>query len=384
MKLSCLQESLAKGLAIVGHAVATRSTLPILSNILLATDGGRLRLSATDLEVGLACWIGAKVEEDGATTVPARTFVDLVGAMPPDRIDMALAARTQTLNFRCGRFENNIRGIDPAEFPLFPSLDQSSVMRASPNTLKTAINQVVFAATSDDKRPILAGVLADFHNDAQSGQGQVTFAAADGFRLATRTMPLVEPATAPMSIIIPAKAMSLLARTCGAQASPVTISVTPSKAQVVFRLDSIDLATQLIDGRFPEFQNIVPKRKDTLVIAKTSEVLKACKAASVFARDSSNIARFTVTPGSDLEPGSVTVQATSAEAGDNVGKVDANVEGPAIQIAFNIAYVMDALSAAGTEQVAIELTTPASPGVFRPVGQEDTYQCVIMPMNLSR
>jgi DNA polymerase-3 subunit beta len=146
----------------------------------------------------------------------------------------------------------------------------------------------------------------------------------------------------------------------------------------------MELVAQLIDGTFPDYNLIVPKKKDTRVVARASEVLKACKAASVFARDSSNIVRFTVTPGSELEPGNVTVQATSAEAGDNVSKVDASVEGPAVQIAFNVTYVMDALSAAGTEQVAIELTTPASPGVFRPVGQEDAYQCVIMPMNLNR
>ena len=384
MKASCLQENLSKGLSLVGHAVATRSTLPILSNVLLAADQGRLKLSATNLEVGLTCWIGAKVEEEGATTVPARTFADLVGAMPQERVDLALAERTHTLNMRCGRFENNVRGIDPAEFPVVPGLDGKTVIRAEAGLLRTAINQVVFAAATDDKRPILAGMLARFHNDAQSGNGRVTFAAADGFRLAVRTIPLSAPVSDTLSAIVPARAMALLARTASAQESPISIHITPSKSQVVFRLENVELVAQLIDGTFPDYNLIVPKKKDTRVVARTSEVLKACKAASVFARDSSNIVRFTVTPGSDLEPGNVTVQATSAEAGDNVGKVDANVEGPAAQIAFNVAYVMDALSAAGSEQVAIELTTPSSPGVLRPVGQEDSYQCVIMPMNLQR
>lgn len=384
MKVSCLQENLAKSLSIVGHAVATRSTLPILSNVLLAADQGRLKLSATNLEVGLTCWIGAKVEEDGSTTVPARTFSDLVEAMPPERVDIALAECTHTLNMRCGRFENNIRGIDPAEFPAMPEVDGKTVIRAEAGLLRTAINQVVFAAATDDKRPILAGMLARFHNDSQSGHGRVTFAAADGFRLAIRTIPLPEPVAEPLSAIVPAKAMALLARTASAQEAPISIHVTPSRSQAVFRLESVELVSQLIDGAFPDYMQIVPKKKDTRVVARTSEVLKACKAASVFARDSSNIVRFTVTPGSDLEPGNVTVQATSAEAGDNVGKVDANVEGPAVQIAFNVTYVMDALSAAGSEQIAIELTTPASPGVLRPVGQEENYQCVIMPMNLQR
>ena len=381
MKLSCLQENLAKSLDVVGHAVATRSTLPVLSNILLATDSGRLKLSATNLEVGVSCWIGAKVEEDGATTVPARTLSDLVDALPHERVDLSLAARTQTLNLRCGRFQNNIRGLDPAEFPLLPSLDQASVMRAAADMLKAAINQVVFAAATDDKRPILAGVLADFFTDAQSGQGKLTLAAADGFRLAVRTMSLVEPVAKPVSVIVPAKALALLGRTSNGQQAPVAIHVTPSKSQVLFHLDNVDLAAQLIDGAFPEWEKIVPKGKQVRVVAKSSEVLKACKAASVFARDSSNIVRLTATPGSDIEPGHVTVQATSAEAGDNVGQLDALVEGPAIQIGLNVNYVMDAVSAACTEQIALEMTTPSSPVVFRPVGQ-DSSLCAVMPMSL--
>ena len=390
MKLSCLQENMSKSLDVVGHAVATRSTLPVLSNILLATDSGRLKLSATNLEVGVSCWIGAKVEEEGSTTVPARTLSDLVDALPHERIDISLAARTQTLNLRCGRFQNNIRGLDPAEFPLLPSLDPAPVMRAAADMLKAAINQVVFAAATDDKRPILAGVLADFFNDAQSGQGKLTLAAADtctarrrkcGFRLAVRTMSLVEPVAKPVSVIVPAKALALLSRTSNGQQAPVSIHVTPSKSQVLFHLDNVDLAAQLIDGAFPEWEKIVPKGKQVRVVAKSSEVLKACKAASVFARDSSNIVRLTVAPGSDIEPGHVTVQATSAEAGDNVGQLDALVEGSALQIGLNVNYVMDAVSAACTEQIALEMTTPSSPVVFRPVGQ-DSSLCAVMPMSL--
>jgi DNA polymerase-3 subunit beta len=194
MKVSCLQENLAKGLSIVGRAVATRSTLPVLSNILLATDQGRLKLSATNLEIGITCWIGGKVEEDGATTIPARTFVDLVGALPAERVDMELVVRTQSLNLKCGRFENNIRGIDATEFPLIPTADDANAIRIDPDSLRTMINQVVFAAAADESRPILTGVLARFEND------QVTFAAADRFRLAVRTAPLIEAVATPCSI----------------------------------------------------------------------------------------------------------------------------------------------------------------------------------------
>lgn len=375
MKVSCLQENLAKGLSIVGRAVATRSTLPVLSNILLATDQGRLKLSATNLEIGITCWIGAKVEEDGATTVPARTFVDLVSALPAERVDMELVVRTQTLNLKCGRFENNIRGIDATEFPLIPAADDSSAIRIEPDTLRTMINQVVFAAALDESRPILTGVLARFDKD------QVTFAAADGFRLAVRTAPLIEPVSAPMSVIIPARALAELARISGDQEAPVTINITPSKSQVLFHLDHIDLVSQLIDGNFPDYNQIIPKKRETRSVVGTAELLKACKAANVFARESANIVKLTIEPGSELAPGHVTVQATSAETGDNVGEMDATVDGAPLQIAFNVKYLIDFLSVANAAQVALEVTTPSSPGKFTPVG-DDTFLCVVMPMHI--
>jgi DNA polymerase-3 subunit beta len=375
MRVSCLQENLAKGLSIVGRAVATRSTLPVLSNILLATDQGRLKLSATNLEIGITCWIGAKVEEDGAMTVPARTFVDLVSALPAERVDMELVVRTQTLNLKCGRFENNVRGIDATEFPLIPTADDDKAIRIDPEVLRTLVNQVVFAAATDESRPILTGVLARFDND------KVTFAASDGFRLAVRTAPLLEPVPAPMSVIIPARALAELGRISGDQEDPVTINITPSKSQVLFHLDHIELVSQLIDGNFPDYTQIIPKKKETRTVVGTAELLKACKAANVFARESANIVKLTIEPGSELAPGHITVQATSAETGDNVGEMDATVEGTPIQIAFNVKYLIDMLSAANAAQVALETSTPSSPGKFVPVG-DDSFLCVVMPMHI--
>jgi DNA polymerase-3 subunit beta len=375
MRVSCLQENLAKGLSIVARAVATRSTLPVLSNILLATDQGRLKLSATNLEIGITCWIGAKVEEDGATTVPARTFVDLVSALPAERADMALNVRTQTLNVKCGRFENNVRGIDAAEFPIIPTADDAKAIRIDAEVLRTMISQVVFAAATDESRPILTGVLAKFDTD------KVTLAASDGFRLAVRTAPLIEPIPQPISIIIPARALAELGRISGDQENPVTINITPSKSQVLFHLDYIELVSQLIDGNFPDYNQIIPKKKETRTVVGTAELLKACKAANVFARESANIVKLSVEPGTELAPGHVTLQATSAETGDNVGEMDATVEGAAVQIAFNVKYLIDFLSVANAAQVGLETTTASSPGKFTPVG-DDAFLCVVMPMHL--
>ena len=170
MKVSCLQENLAKGLAIVGRAVATRSTLPVLSNILLSTDGSRLKLSATNLEVGINCWIGAKVEQEGATTVPARLLADFINSLPPERIDLDLITRTQTLNLKSGRFEANIKGIDAQEFPLILIPEEDSRLTIKPDVLRQMIDQVAFAAATDESRPVLTGVLADVSEGRQIGR----------------------------------------------------------------------------------------------------------------------------------------------------------------------------------------------------------------------
>ncbi len=389
MKVSCLQENLAKGLSIVSRAVAARSTLPVLGNILIATDNGRLKLSATNLEVGVTCWVGATVEEDGATTVPARTFVDLVNALPADRVDMELSVRTQTLNVKCGRFDNNVRGIDAHEFPLIPTADDANAIHIAPDALRQMIDQVAFAAATDESRPILTGVLARFENNPATSTGQLTFAASDGFRISVRTTALAEPIAAPLSVIIPARTLAELGRVIGSggpqfspQENPVSVTITPAKSQVLFHLDNVDLVSQLIDGNFPDYAPIVPKKWTTRTIVNTAELMKAYKAASVFARESANIVRLAIAAGDELTPGHITVAATSAEIGDNAGEMDATVEGNPIEIAFNVKFMLDVLGVAGAPQILIEMTAPTSPALIRPVGDND-FTHVIMPMHLA-
>ncbi|MBU0704712.1 MAG: DNA polymerase III subunit beta [Chloroflexi bacterium] len=377
MKVSCLQENLAKGLGIVGRAVSPRSTLPVLGNILLATDAGRLKLSATNLEVGINCWIGAKVEEDGATTVPARTLVDLVNALPPERVDMELVVRTQTLNLRAGRSESNIKGIDAQEFPIVPAPEGEGGIPVEPGVLRTAIQQVAFAAATDESRPILTGVLAKFE------EAQLTLAAADGFRLSVRTIPLPQSVADPFSIIIPARALAELGRISGEQKEPIIITVTPTRNQVIFQLTDVVLVSQLIDGNFPDYHQIIPRDRTTHTVVDTATFLKACKTALIFARDVAHIGRLHVRPGSELTPGHMIVSATSAETGDDVSELDASIEGDEVEIAFNIKYLIELLSVADSPQVALDTTTSSSPGVIRPVGEVD-FTHVIMPMHLGR
>ena len=258
MKLSCLQENLKRGLAIVGHAVAGKSTLPVLSNILLSTDEGRLKLAATNLEIGITCWIGAKIEEEGAVTVPAKLLSDYIGGLPNDKINLTLDSRTQTLSVQCGReFKANMKGIEADEFPVIPTIaDRTPTIAFPPDALREAIDQVAFAAASDDTRPVLAGVLLRLKGTS------ATFAAADGFRLSVRTVTLPEPVAEPQEVIVPGRALQELARTIGDVQGNVEVTVTPSGGQILFHTEQMDLVSRLIEGKFPDFEGIIPNNHD--------------------------------------------------------------------------------------------------------------------------
>jgi len=380
MKISCLQENLAKGLATVGRAVAARSTLPVLSNILLECDEGRLRLAATNLEVGVSCWIGARVEEEGSITVPARLLTEFVNSLPPGQIDMELTERTQTLNLKCARYEANIKGIDASEFPDVPTAETiggQDGLHLGAETFRRMIDQVVFAAATDESRPILTGVLAQFY------QGGLTMAAADGFRLSVVTADVGVDLDTATNVIVPARALSELSRIGVTQENDIELIITPQRNQILFHLDSTDVVSQLIDGNFPDYHQIVPKSHTTRTIVATADLLKAVKVAFLFARDAANIIRFNIVPGSELSPGQVVVTGTSAEFGDNVSEIDASIEGEELEIAFNAKYMIDALSVVGTAEIALETSTASSPGVIRPVDGDD-FLCVIMPMHITR
>ncbi|MDD3828279.1 MAG: DNA polymerase III subunit beta [Anaerolineaceae bacterium] len=383
MKITCLQENLARGLATVGRAVASRSTLPVLSNILLESDEGRLRLAATNLEIGVSCWIGARVEEEGRTTVPARLLTEFVNSLPPGQIEMELSERTQTLNLKCARYEANIKGIDASEFPLVPTADTIAAQGAGHRlhlqgeNFRRMIDQAVFAAATDESRPILTGVLAQFH------QGGLTLAAADGFRLAVTSADVGADLDEVTSVIIPARALSELARISTGEEETIELIITPGRNQILFHLPNTDLVSQLIEGNFPDYKQIVPKSYSTRTVVNTQDLLKAVKVAFLFARDAANIIRFNAVPGSELTPGQMIVTATSAEFGDNVSEIDASIQGDETEIAFNARYMIDALNVVGTPEVAVETSTSSSPGVLRPVGGDD-FLCVIMPMHITR
>jgi DNA polymerase III subunit beta len=375
MRVTVLQENLAHGLSIVSRAVSPRSTLPVLANVLVATDEGRLRLSATNLELGITCWIGAKIIEEGSTTVPARTFTDLIATLPSDQVEMALNVRNQKLNVRCGSSNTDINCIDSQEFPPMPIPDLSDGIPINVVELKEMIQQVAFAASSDEARPVLTGVLL-------TAQGnQLTLQAADGFRLSIRKAELSESLPRPIKAIIPARALSELARIASDSETTVTMLIPSNRGQVIFHMKDVELVSQLIDGSYPDLEQVIPRTHQTRTIISTPAILKACKQAEIFAREGTHIARIQITPGADQQPGTVEISGQSEETGFNQTVIDANIEGTPLLIAFNVRFLREVLDVIKTPNVILETNIETTPGVFRPAG-EDNFLHVIMPMHL--
>jgi DNA polymerase-3 subunit beta len=384
MRISCLQQNLAEGLGAVGRVVPTRSTLPVLGNVLLATDEGRLKLAATNLEMAMTVWVGARVEDEGSITLPARVLTEWINLLGRDQqVDLTLNARNKRVQLKCGRYESNIAGIDAEDFPPIPAVDEGTSVTIDAATFKDAIGQVAFAAAQEDSRPILTGVLLKLE------QGCLTMAAADGFRLAVRTIELPDAGDQSLTLVVPSRTLSELARVLpDEEGKVVELAATPTRSQVLFRVGDVQLVSRLIDGQFPDYARIIPQDAKTRAVAPVREVLQATRAASVFARDNSMIVRLELTPPSgeaELALGSMTISSTSAEMGDNTAELDATVDGEEQQVAFNGKYLREALEALGTPQLRLDLTGSASPGVFRPSGNEENgYLHVIMPMHIAK
>jgi DNA polymerase-3 subunit beta len=375
VKVSCLQENLQRALAQVARAVATKTSLPVLSNVLLATDDGRLRVAATNLEIGITTWIGASIEEEGRVTVDARLLAEFVNTLPNAPVTLAVDPAKFHLNVQSGRDKAGINGVDADDFPVIPRLEgEAYVATVDPQVLRDMIAQVEFAAATDESRPVLAGVLARF--DGQS----LTLAAADGFRLAVREGELAEPVPERLDAIVPARAMRELARILGDQTEPVRLAITPNQSQLLVRVGETEFLSRLIDGTFPDYRQIIPKEFATRLEMGRDAFLNAVRRASYFARDNNDVVRLEARAGEEeFMPGSIEVSANAAERGSSQSFVDASVSGPEAQIAFNSRYLVDVLGVLRNGQVVIAVNGPNQAGVVRPAAA-DGYTHVIMPM----
>ena len=387
MKLSCLQENLARGLATVGRAVASRSTLPITQNVLLKTDQGMLMLSATNLEIAITTWIGAMIEEEGAITVPHRLLADLVNSLPNDRIDLDLAGPDvegedgttvagNVLHLACGRAVAHMNGADPADFPPVPQVGEGTATNIDPAVLRSGIGLVAFSAASDESRPVLTGVEVKLH------ESSLVMAAADGFRLAVYTGQLAQPVEQDLQVIVPARTLQEVQRLVSDQSAPVQVTLSPERGQVMFKLENVELVSQLLQGSFPNYEQLIPESYETRAVMELDDLKRATQSAAVFARDGSNIVRMEMMPEESTEGGRLKVSARSEEVGDNLDELDIEqMVGEDAKIAFNVRYLQEIVNVLGRGKVAIEVTNSSSPGVFRPAESDSyVYVHVVMPM----
>lgn len=372
-KVTVEKSAFSESLSIVGRAVASSPHLPILSNILISSDGGQLRLAATDLTLGVSVWMDARLDGQISLTLPAKTLTDIVNSLADSEVQFTVNGKPEAA-IKSGTFKGVVRGIEASEFPAIPEHDVSSGIALDAALLKEMIQATAFAASTDEARPVLEGVQLSLDGNT------LTMAATDGFRLA------VKKATLPASVsskqvIIPASSLKETLRILSATKPDQVRLFIPSKgSQVVLRAGQVQLVSQLIDGRFPDYQMIVPKSYKTRTVLATADLLKASKQAGIIAREGGNVIQLRVTPGEN-QSGKVTVLAESGDTGESEVELPATVTGPELTIAFNVKFLQEGLEAIRTKNVVIETTSHKTPAVIRPAGEEE-YIYVLMPMHI--
>jgi DNA polymerase-3 subunit beta len=373
--VSAPQDLLQRSLSQVSRAVATKTTYPVLSNVLIEAADDSLKLAATNQEIGISTSIPAQVTEPGRVTVDARLLSEFVNTLPAEPVRLSNELGRLVLKVQGMGADAEINGIDADEFPLMPQPEENGyAATVDPQILREMISLVEFAAASDDSRPVLAGVLVRFEDD------HLTMAAADGFRLAVREGQLAAPVSERLDIIVPARAMRELSRILGDRTEPVDLTVTPNRGQLVVSTGDTIFSSRLIDGTFPDFRQIIPREFATQIELGRDEFLTAVRRAGFFARDNNDVVRIGARAAADeLASGQVQVSATAAERGSSQSELTAAVNGPDGQIAFNSRYLLDVLSVLKTSRVMLGMNGPNQAGVLRPM-ESSEYTYVIMPM----
>jgi len=381
VKVYCRRKDLYEGVQTVGRVVSGRSTLPILSHVLLQAAEGHLRLVATDFEVGMDIAIPATVDVEGAVTVPARIVGDILGSLPDSEVALSVD-ENNVVELQCLRSEYTIRGLPAQEFPKLPEVQGGRSVEIEQALLRQLINETSFAVSTDETRALLTGALTVL------GDGFIKMVATDTHRLAVSSMPApglqvvaeADEAEAGVDsgVIIPARALRELARVLTAEAGE-KLQIHITRNQVLFRMEGMSLVSRLIDGQFPNFERVIPKEYQKRLVMNTQELLAALRrASSILPRDSANRVVLRTT-----EEGLLDITAEAGEVGRAHEQIEVTREGEAVEIAFNVRYMMDMLSITEAESVVIELTGALNPGVVKPVSEEAegrSYLYVLMPM----
>jgi DNA polymerase-3 subunit beta len=364
MKASVLKENLAKALSVCGRVVSTRGSLEILSNIMLSTENGRMKVSATNLEVGINYWIGGKIEKDGDITIPARLFSDVVGSIISEKIDILV--EDYDVHIKSENDNLMIKGLPAEDFPIIPTIKDEPTFSIKATDLKEALNLVNFAAALDESRPVLSGIYFNLEGD------KLVLAATDSYRLAEKMIKLTSKAGKKMEVIVPAKTMIELSRVLGDITGDVNVFINEN--QILFAAKDIEFTSRLIEGQFPNYKQIIPEENETKAITPKDEFIGVLKVASLFARESANSINLIFKTKGEIE-----VKANSAQVGESTSVIKTKVDGKDGEISFNARYILDALNNIKEEKVSFEISGKLNPGTLKPAGVTD-YTYIIMPL----
>lgn len=362
MKISCKRENLLSGLNIVGRMVKTRATLPVLSNVMIASDKGRLKLISTDLEAAITHWIGAKIDEEGSVTLPARTLIDYVTSNSDETIE--IVSRTSDVSISSAHYHSTIKGLAAEEFPIIPQVGGEKPVKIKAKELKRAIFSVIYASALDETRPVLAGVLITIKGP------DLFVVATDSYRLAESTVN-VGKSTVPLEVIVPQRAAAELARILPQDDSNVDLYV--GENQVEFRFGDIEFQSRQIEGSFPDYEQIIPKEFVYEFDASRHELEEAIKTASIFSRESGNNIRFSASQNE------LVITSVSSQIGDAEARIKVVSKGAPLTISFNARYVLDALSATESENVHFSFAGELTAGLITDPENQD-YRYIIMPL----
>jgi DNA polymerase III subunit beta len=368
MKLSLTQENLNKALGLVSRAVSGRSSLPVLSNVLLSAESNRLKLAATNLEVGITCWIGCKVTDSGAVTVPAKLLSEFVSNLPGGNLE--LESHGQSLKVVTSHYEGSINGISADEFPLIPEIDSDPILTLPAEQLRDALPQVVVAASMDEVRPVLAGVYMYIE------KGHLILVATDSYRLAEKKLKLKQEPKTELAIIVPARTMQELARVLAE--TDGDLKVYQGEGQIMFQIGDVELTSRLIEGTFPNYRQIIPEKEDSVIEIDTAEFSRITKVANLFARENANSIRLEIKAG-----GRVDLISASSEVGENTSSADCETFGDDGEISLNARYLSDALGIMKSPKVSFAISGKLNPCVMKPIGDtKDSadYLHIIMPL----
>jgi DNA polymerase-3 subunit beta len=362
MKVTVTQENLNKALGVVSRVASNKTSLPVLNNILLRTENNRLLLAATNLEVAITEYIGAKVVSEGAITIPARLLSEFIANLPKGNVDLKVDG--SKLHVSSDKYVSTINGMPADEFPALPEIESASSLVIATNLLKTAISQTVLTASSDDTRPVLTGVLCHVF------EGSLYFAATDGYRLAERRLVACEDE---IRALIPASTLSDVARVVPEDCDEVTILIDES--QVRFRMNDIEVTSRLIEGNFPDYRQLIPKDTEIHASLSRSEFTRVTKIASLFARESGG----SVTVTTDAQRGVLSIHSVASQLGENTSEATADVDHEG-SVTLNSRYLIEALSCFDADQIKFGFSGKLAPCVLSEVGGSGEYQHIVMPL----